>query len=294
MCEVTTALGAESRGVVRGGRLGVENVGAVAAEFSGLKRLDHVGDDNDLATGAVQHDGAVAHLGDLGAVDHVASRVVEETVEGDDVGIVQDFVHVGALFDAIGGGEFVVEVGIVGDDGHGEGSGAGGDFLANASETDDAHGLVHDLVADGLFPAGLPEAVFHVGGVGLNLFRDAEQEAEGVLCDGRVVDPGGEEDGKLVLGRAVDVDLVEADAVLGDDLKAGQGLFDDGAGDGVVAAEKGVNVTGELEHAFLGQGAAFAHNLEALGLEEVVVRAGGVLVRGGGEKDSFHGREGSS
>ena len=84
-----------------------------------------------------------------------------------------------------------------------------------------------------------------------------------MLGDGVVIDAGGEKDGDLELLGGGDVDLVEADAVFGNDLETGQGFLDDSAGDAVVAAEKGVEVTGEFEHAGLGERAAFAQLLLA-------------------------------
>ena len=213
-------VGSREKRMIGGGRFDVEDVGSVAAEFAGVEGSNHVVDDHDLAAGAVEDDGTVAHLCDLLGIDHVAGGFVEEAVKGDDVGVVEDFVHVGAFVDLMGGGKFVVEVGIVCDDGHGEGARTGGDFFADAAEADDAHGFVHDFVADGFLPSGLPGTVFDVGGVDLDFPGDAEEEAEGVLGDGRVVDAGCEEDRDFVFGSVGDVDFVETDAVLADELEA--------------------------------------------------------------------------
>ena len=85
------------------------------------------------------------------------------------------------------------------------------------------------------------------------------------MCSATVVwfTPGGEEHGNLLLGGGLHVDLVDADAVLADDLQPGQGLVDDRAGDGVVAAEEGVEAAGQLQHAGLGQGSALADDFKA-------------------------------
>ena len=177
------------------------------------------------------------------------------------------------------GREGLVPVGIEGDDRHIEGAGADGDFLADAAEADDAHGFLVDLVAGEAQPFALAGG----GGGGDDVFGDADEQAEGVLGHGRVVHAGGEKhrDFQLLGGR--DVDLVEADAVLGDDLEARQGFIDHRAGDGVVAAEEGVEIAGELEHAGLGERAALAHDFPALGFHQFVVGAGGVLITAGGE-----------
>jgi hypothetical protein len=48
-----------------------------------------------------------------------------------------------------------------------------------------------------------------------------EQQQERVLGDGGVVDARGEEDRDALGGGRLEVDLVDADAVLADDLEAG-------------------------------------------------------------------------
>ena len=58
--------------MVGGGRLLVEDVGAVAADLAGLERRDHVGGVDDLAAGAVQDEHALLHLGDVLRADQVA------------------------------------------------------------------------------------------------------------------------------------------------------------------------------------------------------------------------------
>jgi hypothetical protein len=98
-----------------------------------------------------------------------------------------------------------------------------------------------------------------------------------VLGDGGVVDAGREEDGDFFRGGMGDVDVVEADAVFADDAQARERLVDDGGGDGVVAAEEGVELPGEFEHSRLGKRAALADDFNAELGEHVVVRAGRVL-----------------
>ena len=102
---------------------------------------------------------------------------------------------------------------------------------------------------------GLDDEIAHGG----------EHEAERVFGDGGVIDAGREEHGDLEIGGGFDVDLVEADAVLGNDLEARERFLDDGAGESVVAAEVGVELAGEFQHARFGERAAFADDLEVGG-----------------------------
>src|SRR4029077_3470576 len=101
-------------------------------------------------------------------------------------------------------------------------------LLADPAKADDADRLPEDLVARLALPLALAAGVDAVEDVLL----EGEQEEEGVLGDRRVVHPGGEEDGDLLGGRVLDVDLVDADPVLADDLQPGEGLVDPGLGDG--------------------------------------------------------------
>ena len=207
------AVGCADEDVVGGGRFGVEDVGSVSANFAGFEGCGHVVGVHEFATGAVDHDDVVAHLGDFGGIDHVFGFLGEEAVEGDDVGVVKDFVHIGTALDAVLFTEGVVEIGIEGDDLHAEGFSADCDFLADAAQAEDADGLAHDLVTDRLLPACDPLTILDGHGVGLDVLGDAEEKAEGVLGDGGVIDTGSKEDGNVLFGGVFDVDFVETDSV---------------------------------------------------------------------------------
>lgn len=176
-------------------------------------------------------------------------------------------------------GEFLWPVVPKSVDFHIEGAGAFGDFLADAAEADEADFFLPEFVAGEAGPfAGaavicLSDEVAHEG----------EEEGEGVLGYGGVVYPGGEEDGEAEVGAGGEVDLIEADAVFGNYFEAGGAFFEDLAGEGVVAAEEGIEVSCELHHLGFAEGAAFHVDVVALRLEKLVVGTGGVLVGGGGE-----------
>jgi len=189
----------------------------------------------------------------------------------------KDFVHVSTLLHAVLSCEVFVEVWIERDDVHAEGFCANGDFLTDAAETENTDGLAHDFVSDGLLPASDPVTVLHSDSVGLNVFGDSKKEAESVLSDGGVVYSGSEENGDFFLGRVVDVDLVEADSILGNGLQTGEGLVDDGSGNGVVTTEKRVKFASELEHLFLGKRAASADDFPVLGVKEILVGSRSIL-----------------
>src|SRR5437667_11313138 len=103
----------------------------------------------------------------------------------------------------------------------------------------------------------------------------------------RVLHAGTKRDLHLQLGRGLHVYLVEADAVLADDFQTGQRFLDDGASNGVVAAEKTVEVAGEFEHPRFWQRPAFADDLIAGSTQHLVVFAGSVLKRSCGEQDAL-------
>ncbi len=275
--------------MVGGRRFHVEDVGPVAADFAAVEGGDDVGGLDDFAAGAVEDDHAVLHFFDLRGADQTAGFIGQETMERDDVGLGQNLVHRGAAGHLVGRTEGFVEMRIAGDHLHAEGAGADGDFLANPAEADDAEGFPPNFVTGEAQPFALAGG----GGGGDDVLGDADEQAEGVLGDGGVIDAGGEQNRDFVFLGGGDVDLVEADAVFGDDFEARQGFLDDGASDGVIAAKKGVEVTGEFEHAGLGERAAFADDFPALGFHEGMVGAGSVLVTASGEKDTHGERRGN-
>jgi len=187
----------------------------------------------------------------------------------------------------VGGGEGFVPVNVVGDDVHAEGAGADGDLLADAAKADDADGFLEEFVAGLALPAA------GAGGVGVEeeVFLEREQEEEGVLGDGGVVDARGEKEREAELGAGADVELVHAEAQFGNDAEAGAVLYEDAARDGVVAADVAVDVADEGERVGFVERTAGADDFPAGGGEEVVMRAGRVLEGGGGEEDAGHGGE---
>ena len=162
---------------------------------------------------------------------------------------------------------------------HAEGFGAACDLLTDAPEADDPNALAQNFAAGDAVPTAGACAVDGER----EILRHGENEQEGVLGDGVVVDAGGEEDGDFKLLGRRDVDFIEADSVFGDDFQAGEGFLDDRAGDCVVAAKKCVEVAGEFEHACFGERAALADDVPALSCHECVVGTGGVLVTAGRE-----------
>ena len=127
-------------GVIRSGRLFVEDVGAVSANLAAGEGGGDVVRVDQLAPGAVKDDDAVFHLGDFFRINHAVGVLVEEAVQAHDIRAEEDVVHRLAAGHAVFGGEGFVKVGVVGDHGHAESARAGRDFFADAAEADDAHG----------------------------------------------------------------------------------------------------------------------------------------------------------
>ena len=281
------AIGGTDENVTGRWWFGVENVGSIPAYLATLESAGDVVGVDEFAAGAVEDNDPVAHFGDLGGVNHVFGFLGEETMERDDIGVVQNLVHVSALLDAMLFAKGFVEVGVEGDDFHAEGSGAYSDLLADASEAEDTDGLTHNFVTYGLFPSGDPLAILHGDGIGLDVFGDTEKESEGVFSDGGMIDAGGKEDGDFFFGGVFDIDLVEADAVFGNSLKAGERLVDDGGSDGVISTKKGVEVAGKIEHFCFGKWPASAYDLPVLRVEEILVCSRSILKRRRGEENSL-------
>ena len=107
-----------------------------------------------------------------------------------------------------------------------------------------------------------------------------------MLGDSRVVDAGGEQERDPLRRAGRDVDLVDADPVLREHFEPRRGLLDHLPRDRVVAAEVAVDLADERKGVGFGEGAAGGDDLPAGGSECGVVRAGGVLEGGRGEKDS--------
>ena len=102
----------------------------------------------------------------------------------------------------------------------------------------------------------------------------------------RVVDAGSEQERDAELGAALDVDLVDADAVLRQHLEPRSGLLQHGPRDRVVAADVAVHRADGRERVGLVERPAGCDHLPAGGGQGVVVSAGRVLERGGGQQDA--------
>lgn len=272
------------QGVILAGWLFIENVGAVAADLSAMECFYHVGGFDDFAAGAVEDNDPVFHFSDLGGADHAAGFIGEIAMEGDDIALGEDFVHGGAALHIMCGCELFVPVGIECDDVHAEGLRADGNFLADAAEADDAHGFVRDFVSSEAKPLALARG----GGGGDDVFGDANEQAEGVLCHRGVVHAGGEKHRNVHVLGGGEVDFIEADAVFGNNFEIWSTFFQNRASDSVIATEEGIKLLlGEFEHSFFGKRASFPDNFPALGFHKFVVRAGGVLIAASGE-ENFH------
>jgi hypothetical protein len=107
-------------------------------------------------------------------------------------------------------------------------------------------------------------------------------------CSATVVwlTPGVKRTGMPLAVAVFDVDLVDADAVLADDLEAGQGLLEDLGRDRVVAADVAVEIAHQRERVGLVERAAGGDDLPAGFLQQPVVVAGGVLEGGGRDQDA--------
>ena len=262
---------AEER-VIGGRRLLVEHVGAVA-DFAGLDSGDERGEFDEFAAAGVDDDGVGLEEGEAAGVDQAFGFFGELGVERNEVGLFEGFVEILDALEAIPAGEIFFPIVGKHDHAQAEGAGANGDFFGDAAKADEGEGFAAEFVAGDARPAAGGDVV----GLADEVADDREEEGEGVLGDGGVIDAGGEEDGDLQIGGGFDVDLVEADAVFGNDLEAGEGFLDDGACEGVVAAEVGIKLAGEFQHARLGERAALADELEVGGGEHLVVDAGRVL-----------------
>ena len=255
------------------GRFLVENIGAVASDLPCLKRGGQRSTVHKFAPGAIEKHGVLFEKLEPVGIDEVARLRREVHVQRNNVRTPKEIVHIGDAFDAVLLCEFFVPINIVTQHVHTERTGAGGDFLADAAEAGDADRLTHQFVTGESFPFAL------VNGVVLfdYLAIDRKQQPEGVLSDRGVVHARAESNGQLELRGCGNIHLVEADAVFGDDFEARERLLEHGAGDSVIAAEEGVKITSELEHARLGKRAAFTDNLVTFRCQHLMVRPGGVL-----------------
>ena len=274
---------AEERVVGRRGLL-VEHVGGVGEQVIGLERGDEGIEVHEFTATGVDDDSAFFDEREILRVDQALGRGREFGVERNEIGAAENVVEIFHALDIVPAGEVFVPVVAVADHFQTEGAGADGDLLADPAETDDGEGFAADLVAGDARPAAGGDVV----GFDDEVAHGGEEEGKGMLGDGGVVDAGSEEDGEFQVRGGLEVDLVEADAIFGDDLEAREGFFHHGAGHGVITAKIGVELAGEFQHAGLGERAAFSDDFKAGGGEHVVMDARRVLKGCGGQEDSGH------
>ena len=203
-------------------------------------------------------------------------------MEGDDVGLAQQILAGGAAANFVGGSEGVVPKDVVADQRHAKSGSAEGDLFSDMAQTDDAQRLAVQ------FAAGLPLPLAMLDGIHVEPERlgHRDHQAEGVLGDGGFVDAGREENRNSFGGGVLDVDGIQADAVLGDDAQSRQSRVDDAGGDLVVAVEQPVNAPAggdKFEHFGFAERPACADDFEAALGKNVVMLAGGVLETRGGK-----------
>ena len=283
------AVGQMGERVIGPRRLLVEHVGAVAADATRLEGGSHVGRVHDLATGAIEDEHARFHLRDRVGTDQVAGFRREIRVERDVVGLGKQFVERRGPFDPVLHGERVVPVNVVADRLHSKRLGPDRHLLADPPHADDPDRLVEQFVAGLPLPAARPRRIT----VEEEVLLECQEQKKRVLGDGRMVHARREQQRNPKLRAALDVDLVDTDAVFGEYLQPRPGLFKHGPGDQVVAADVAVDVADESERVSLGQRAAGRDDLPAGGGELRVVLARGLLERGRREQDAgLHGASG--
>ncbi len=271
--------------MIGGGGFNVEDVGTVASELASFEGFDDGFGLDQFAPAAVDEEGTGFELGEALVVDHLLGLRGQVGVEGDDIALAEEIGNLLNPLNSVGLGKFTGPINVVADDLHAKGMGTDGDLATDATKPDDPDRLAGNLVSGDPLPEALagPEDVID------EFFLEGKEEHEDVLGDRGVVDAGGEGNRDAVLGGGGNIDLIDADAVFGNVLQAGEGLFDDGPGDGVVPAEEGIELAGGGEHLGFWKGATGGDDLGAGGGEEFVVRTGGVLVGGGGEEDAHGG-----
>lgn len=266
--------------IIGGRRLLLHHVGGIAGEFAGIQCCEDGRGIGELAAAGVDDHGILRQQREALGIDEVFRVSGEFRVWADDVAggenrvdriMADDAVLLAELFRP----EIPVAVHF-----HAEGLGADDHFLADATETDDADFFCPQLVTCQAQPFALARGI-HTGD---EIFHQCEQQAEGVFGHGGVVDARREHDGDAFLLGGGEVDLVETDAILGNDFQAWAALVQHGAGDGIVATEKGIEVARQLQHACLAERPALAHDLIALAGKKLVVRPRGVLETASGQQ----------
>ena len=217
-------------------RRGAREVADVAAQAVLVEGLDDGGLVDDLGAGEVEQDGARLHERELLHGDHAVGRVDERHVDGEDVGLLEDLVHVGGALD-VGGqlpGVLDRHGRVEADDVEAEAEGRVGDLDADGAQADDAEGAAGQLEALELLLAGL-DGLGHgvsvgvvelvgVAGRGDEVAGGDEDAREDELLDSVRVGAGRVEDRDAELGHPGDRDVVRAGAGAADREQGGGNL----------------------------------------------------------------------
>jgi hypothetical protein len=159
------------------------------------------------------------------------------------------------------------------DDLHAERLGSDGDLATDATEADEADGFSEKLMTGD----ALPISRAHKIGLLYEIAAERQQERKGMFRDGGVIHAGAESDRDSEIGCRREVDFIEADSVFGHDLEARQGLLEDLARNGVIAAKESVKVAGEFEHSSFRERTAFANDFKSSVRQQIMMAAGGIL-----------------
>ena len=196
-------------------RLKLEDVETGATQFARLECVDKVRFANDRTACAVDEVGAVLHLGEGFLVKHVVGRLEIGAVNGDDIGVVQNFVkgHIARTdfrFHLGGCAEFIII-----DDIHSECFGFFGSRFADPAKSNDAESLAkaaHIPIKEDRFRANFGFAEIPIEHD--NAAGDREHQSDGKLA-GRFHDVDRRvDDGDAPLGGILPIDVVVADAVV--------------------------------------------------------------------------------
>src|ERR1035437_3028601 len=175
-------------------------------------------------------------------------------------------------------GEFLVPINVKTNHVHGERAGADGNFLADASEADDADGLFQKFVAGLAFPTAAARGV----GVVKQTFFERKQQKKSVFRNRRVIGAGREEQRDAEFGAGLYINFIHADAVFAQDLQLRSRFFQNFARDGVIAANVAVHIADERQRVGFVQRAARVDDFPAGLREQIVVSTVCVLERSGG------------
>jgi len=195
-----------------------EDVERCAGDVAGLDCLGESFIHNELAARAVDDTNALLHLRDGLLVDQAFGLRRKTYVEREEVGAGKDFVE-REQSDVVFAGNDRRDERIVADDVHAESLGAASDFEANASEADDAKGLVAKLRTLQRF--FVPLAGVHGGVRARDAAAHGDHEAEGEFGDGHRVGSRRVHDDDAAARGLGCIDVVDANAGAADDAEFG-------------------------------------------------------------------------